>query len=64
MEFSATQIAQLLDGVVEGNASAIVSGLSKIEEGKTGALSFLSNPKYESYIYQSESSICIVNDTF
>jgi UDP-3-O-[3-hydroxymyristoyl] glucosamine N-acyltransferase len=64
MEFSATQIAQLLDGIVEGDASAKVSGLSKIEEGKTGSLSFLSNPKYEAYIYSTGSSICIVNDSF
>lgn len=64
MEFSAAQIAQLLDGIVEGDASATVSGLSKIEEGKTGSLSFLSNPKYEPYIYTTDSSICIVNDSF
>lgn len=64
MEFSATQIAQLLDGIIEGDASVTVSGLSKIEEGKSGALSFLSNPKYESYIYQTASSICIVDHTF
>ena len=64
MEFSATQIAQLLDGIVEGDASATVSGLSKIEEGKAGSLSFLSNPKYESFIYTTGSSICIVNDSF
>ncbi len=64
MEFSATQIAQLLEGIVEGDASASVSGLSKIEEGKPGSLSFLSNPKYEAYIYTTGSSICIVNDSF
>lgn len=64
MEFSATQIAQLLEGKVEGDASALVSGLSKIEEGKDKSLSFLSNPKYEPYIYTTKSSICIVNESF
>jgi UDP-3-O-[3-hydroxymyristoyl] glucosamine N-acyltransferase len=41
-----------------------VSSLAKIEEGQTGTLSFLSNPKYENYIYTTGSSICIVNNSF
>jgi UDP-3-O-[3-hydroxymyristoyl] glucosamine N-acyltransferase len=64
MEFTAAQIAGLLNGEVIGNPDATVSALAKIEEGQEGALSFLSNPKYESYIYSTGSSICIVNNTF
>jgi UDP-3-O-[3-hydroxymyristoyl] glucosamine N-acyltransferase len=64
MEFSAEQIAGILQGEIIGNKSVIVRGLAKIEEGVQGALSFLSNPKYEEYIYATKSSICIVNNTF
>ncbi|MEY4351418.1 MAG: UDP-3-O-(3-hydroxymyristoyl)glucosamine N-acyltransferase [Bacteroidota bacterium] len=64
MEFSAEQIAGLLNGEVIGNPQASVSALAKIEEGQPGALSFLSNPKYEPYIYTTASSICIVNQSF
>lgn len=64
MEFTAAQIAGLLNGEVIGNPDATVSALAKIEEGQEGALSFLSNPKYEPYIYTTGSSICIVNHTF
>jgi len=61
MQFTAEQIATLLDGKVEGNPDATVSQLAKIEEGKEGTLSFLSNPKYENYLYDTQSSIVIVN---
>jgi len=61
MEFSAVQIAQLLDGIVEGNEQAMVSNLSKIEEGIAGTLSFLANPKYTNFIYETDASIVIVN---
>ncbi len=64
MEFTAAQIAGILNGEVIGNPDATVSALDKIEEGQEGALSFLSNPKYEPYIYTTGSSICIVNNTF
>lgn len=64
MEFSASQIAGLLNGQVVGNPDVTVSGLAKIEEGVSGSLSFLSNPKYEEYIYTTGSTICIVNDSF
>jgi len=64
MEFSAEQIAGILHGEVVGDPSALVAGLAKIEEGQPGTLSFLSNPKYEEYIYTTNSSICIVNKTF
>ena len=64
MKFLADQIAALLNGKVDGNPSTEIHALAKIEEGFKGALSFLSNPKYEEYIYTTGSSICIVNDSF
>lgn len=64
MEFSAEQIAGILSGDIEGNADIKVNNLSKIEEGTIGTLSFLSNPKYEEYIYKTGASICIVNKSF
>ena len=64
MKFTAQQIAQLLGGTVEGNANEEVNGLSKIEEGKFGTLTFLANPKYTEYIYSTGASIAIVNKTF
>lgn len=64
MEFTAEQIAALINGQVLGNPEAKVAGLAKIEEGVEGTLSFLSNPKYEEYIYTTKSSICIVNNSF
>jgi UDP-3-O-[3-hydroxymyristoyl] glucosamine N-acyltransferase len=53
MEFTAEQIAGLLNGEVDGNANAVVTGLAKIEEGTPGSLSFLANPKYEEHIYKT-----------
>lgn len=64
MEFTARQISELLHGTVEGNAEIKVSALSKIEEGKTGSLSFLANPKYTPFIYSTEASVVIVNNDF
>ncbi len=64
MEFSAAQIANILSGEIIGDSNVVIKGLSKIEEGTSGTLSFLANPKYEEYIYQTASSICIVNKTF
>lgn len=64
MEFSANQISELLQGTVEGNGETTVSTLSKIEEGKKGSLSFLANPKYTEYIYNTEASIVIVSNSF
>ncbi|WP_457616898.1 UDP-3-O-(3-hydroxymyristoyl)glucosamine N-acyltransferase [Lutibacter sp.] len=64
MKFTANQIAEILEGEVEGDANAEVFMLSKIEEGKDGSLTFLSNPKYTSYIYSTEASITIVNKSF
>ena len=64
MEFSASQIAAIVNGEIIGSSSAIVTDLAKIEEGQEGTLSFLSNPKYEEFIYTTKSSICIVNKDF
>lgn len=64
MEYSAAQIAQLLGGQVEGSAEVKVNNLSKIEEGTKGTLSFLANPQYTPYIYNTEASIVIVNNDF
>ena len=61
MKFSASQIAALLKGTVEGNPDVAVSNLSKIEEGKPETLSFLANPQYTPYIYDTDASIVIVN---
>ena len=64
MEFSANQIAQIIDGIVEGDENILVSNLSKIEEGTIGTLSFLANPAYTNYIYSTNASIVIVNKSF
>lgn len=63
MEFSAQQIASLLNGDVEGDANSIVNNLSKIEEGAPKTLSFLANPAYTNFIYTTNASIVIVNRT-
>ena len=64
MNFTAALIAEFLKGSVEGNPEATVSDISKIEEGKPGTLSFLANPKYEKFIYDTQSTIVIVNEDF
>ncbi len=64
MKFTANQIAEILEGEVVGNPDAEVSTLSKIEEGQEGSLTFLSNPKYQSFIYTTKASVTIVNSTF
>lgn len=61
MEFSAQQIAALLNGEVEGDENSVVTNLSKIEEGLPKTLSFLANPAYTNYIYTTDASIVIVN---
>ena len=61
MEFSAKQIAKFVQGVIEGDEDATVNTFAKIEDGKPGAISFLSNPKYTHYIYDTESSIVLVD---
>jgi UDP-3-O-[3-hydroxymyristoyl] glucosamine N-acyltransferase len=64
MEFTASTIAGFLNGEIEGNPDIRVNTIAKIEEGHEGALSFLANPKYEHYIYQTKSSIVLVNKSF
>ncbi len=64
MEFTAQQIAEFLQGTVEGNAQVKVSSFSKIECGAPGTLTFLSNPKYEEYIYDTKASVVLVNNDF
>jgi UDP-3-O-[3-hydroxymyristoyl] glucosamine N-acyltransferase len=64
MKFTAEQIAEILEGEVVGNPNAEVYKLSKIEEGAEGSLTFLSNKKYNNYIYTTKASITIVNKTF
>ena len=64
MEFSASQIAAVIEGIVEGNGEVKINRLSKIEEGEPGSLSFLANPKYTPYIYTTRASIVIVSKDF
>ena len=54
MEFKAQSIADFLGGTVEGNPNAVVSDVAKIEEGRPGTLAFLSNPKYNKYLYDND----------
>ncbi|MGQ0829307.1 MAG: UDP-3-O-(3-hydroxymyristoyl)glucosamine N-acyltransferase [Bacteroidota bacterium] len=63
MEFTAQQIAALLNGNVVGDGNVKISSLSKIEEGKPGSISFLSNPQYTPYIYETDASVVILNHT-
>ena len=64
MKFTAKQIADFLQGEVEGNPDVKVNNFAKIEEGKPGTLSFLSNPKYTHYIYDTQADIVLVNADF
>ncbi|MDP4267543.1 MAG: UDP-3-O-(3-hydroxymyristoyl)glucosamine N-acyltransferase [Bacteroidota bacterium] len=64
MKFTAKQISDLLGGKVEGDENIEVTKLSKIEEGVPGTLSFLANPLYTHYIYTTNASIVIVNNSF
>ena len=62
MEFTAKQIADFIGGRVEGNEQTAVHTFAKIEEGKEGAITFLSNPKYTSFIYETKASIVLINE--
>lgn len=64
MNFTANQIAGILEGTVEGDGEIEVSRLAKIEEGTQGSLTFLANPKYKPYLYTTEASITIVDNEF
>jgi UDP-3-O-[3-hydroxymyristoyl] glucosamine N-acyltransferase len=62
MKFSATQVAAVIQGKIEGDENAVIHDLAKIEEGKEGALCFLANPKYEQHLYETKASIVIVSE--
>ena len=63
MQFTAAQIAMMINGKVEGNADIAVNSFGKIEEAKQGQLAFLANPKYEEFLYSTAASIIIINET-
>lgn len=62
MEFTAKQISEFVGGRIEGDENAVVNSFAKIEDGEPGALSFLSNPKYAQYIYETKSSVILVDE--
>lgn len=64
MEFTANALAQLLQGEIEGDPNVMVNNLSKIEEGKPNTVSFLSNPAYTEFIYDTDASVVIVASDF
>lgn len=64
MKFTAQQIAELINGTVEGDVNQVIRDVSKIEEGRPETLTFLANPKYEQYLYNTEASVVIVNNSF
>ena len=64
MQFTASQIAALAGGVVEGDGNVVISSFAKIEEGHPGAISFLANPRYTHFIYDTKSSAVLVSNTF
>jgi UDP-3-O-[3-hydroxymyristoyl] glucosamine N-acyltransferase len=63
MQFSAAQIAALVNGKLEGDPEVLVNNFGKIEEAQTGQLAFLANPKYEEYLYSTHASIIIINES-
>ena len=64
MEFKAKEIAEILNGTVDGNPEAAVTTFARIESGKPGSICFFANPKYEHYVYECKADIIIVNSTF
>ena len=62
MEFSAKQISQFIQGRIEGDENVTINTFAKIEEGKKGAISFLANPKYIHYLFETESSIVLIDE--
>lgn len=63
MQFTAAQIALIINARVEGDPAAVVASFGKIEEARSGQLAFLANPKYEDYLYSTKASVIIVHDT-
>ena len=64
MQFTAAQISILVNGKIEGNADAAVTSFGKIEEAEPGQLTFLANPRYEDYLYSTNASIAIINESY
>src|SRR6476469_5990372 len=64
MQFTAAQIAMIVNGKVEGDSAAVVNSFGKIEEAKQGHLSFLANPKYEDFLYQTQASVVILANKY
>ena len=64
MEFKAKEIAEILNGTIDGNPEVTVTTFARIENGKPGAICFFANPKYEHYVYECKADIIIVNKTF
>lgn len=64
MQITAAELAALLQGELVGDGSTVLNKVAKIEEGETGALSFLANPKYEAHVYTTQSSAVLVNKSF
>ena len=64
MEFTAEMIAGLIGGRIEGDAKAAVHTVSSIEGGHKGSLTYLTNPKYEPFVYTTGASIVLVGDNF
>jgi len=62
MEFTAKQIAEFINGRVEGDENVAIHTFAKIEEGQPGAISFLSNPKYTHFLYETKSTIVLINE--
>jgi UDP-3-O-[3-hydroxymyristoyl] glucosamine N-acyltransferase len=63
MQFSAAQIAVIINGITEGDSSVTVGSFGKIEEAIQGQLAFLANPKYEDFLYSTQASIVIINES-
>ena len=64
MKFSATKIADIIQGTIEGDHNVEIHALAKIEDAKYGDICFLANDKYVNFIYKSNASIIIVNNLF
>ncbi|MCX6315671.1 MAG: UDP-3-O-(3-hydroxymyristoyl)glucosamine N-acyltransferase [Bacteroidetes bacterium] len=64
MKFPAAQVAQMINGQTDGDASVTVSSFGKIEEAKEGQLTFFANPKYEEFLYSTKASVIIINEAY
>ncbi len=64
MKITANQIAEIVNGTIEGDNSCTVSDFSKIEEAVPGTLTFLANPKYEPFIYSTKASVALISSSF